>query len=224
MKESTSGYRHYFRQSRPCLLIIITSDFFHYCTSQPRWFWARSIRRCSRRWRCRALTSLRDGMKRENSVVPPSSGRPVHIITFNAVTRYIYEGKKERGSQAPSNNLSSPTPPCHCQLRPKLFETNDRVDSDVPGKVDVEADERIVQFRACSSGQPNVFIIPLCGRINLGKKPRLNQMRAKPREKHSVASPPRVFHLVLSHLVQPWFFASVDPATLGEYKLLDSYL
>ena len=75
----------------------------------------------------------------------------------------------------------------------------------------------------------NVFILTSCGRINLGKKlwwlpSKLNK---KPREKHSVASPPRVFHSVFCFVCQ-WshlsFFASVDPATLGEYKLLNSYL
>ena len=77
--------------------------------------------------------------------------------------------------------------------------------------------------------RPNVFILASCGRINLGKKlwwlpSKLNK---KPREKHSVASPPRVFHSVFCFVCQGShlsFFALVDPATLGEYKLLNSYL
>ena len=78
--------------------------------------------------------------------------------------------------------------------------------------------------------RPNVFILTSCGRINLGKKKLWwlpSKLNKKPREKHSVASPPRVFHSVFCFVCQ-WshlsFFASVDPATIGEYKLLNSYL
>ena len=51
------------------------------------------------------------------------------------------------------------------------------------------------------------------------------QTREKTREKHSVASPPRVFHsfFLLFVVEATSVFDSVDPTTLGEDKLLDSY-
>ena len=50
------------------------------------------------------------------------------------------------------------------------------------------------------------------------------RIREKPREKHSMASPSRVFHSVFLEYGHLGFFVLVDSATLREYKLLNSYL
>ena len=50
------------------------------------------------------------------------------------------------------------------------------------------------------------------------------RIREKPREKHSMALPSRVFHSVFLEYGHLGFFVLVDPATLREYKLLNSYL
>ena len=56
------------------------------------------------------------------------------------------------------------------------------------------------------------------------QKTKVEPNEIKPSEKHEVAKPPSVFHEVFLSFGSTLVFALVDPATLGEYKLLDSYL
>ena len=78
--------------------------------------------------------------------------------------------------------------------------------------------------------RPNVFTLTSCGRINLGKK---NFGGFPPNSTKNLVKNTRwLRHLVFFtrffvsfvNEATSVFFASVDPATLGEYKLLDSYL